>query len=84
MLLVAGEAVSSSPPLAALTDSVRSPPALWLQSVSQSRGRETTCRAGFQASFTVKNERLLLRMLMHLIGLFFPGNLEECKLLVEM
>lgn len=59
-------------PSAALNESVCSPPALRLQSVSQSRGRETTCRAGLQASFTLKSERLLLTALVYLVGVFFP------------
>lgn len=65
-------APAPAPPSAALNESVRSPPALRLQSVSQSRGRETTCRAGFQASFTLKSERLLLTALVYLVGVFFP------------
>lgn len=71
-----GRLPAPAPPSAALNESVRSPPALRLQSVSQSRGRETTCRAGFQASFTLKSERLLLTALVYLVGdCFFPWKL---------
>lgn len=80
-----GRLPAPASPSAALNESVCSPPALRLQSVSQSRGRETTCRAEFQASFTLKSKRLLLTAHVYLVGFFFfSGNLEERQLLVKM
>lgn len=43
-----GKLLASAPRCLALNEDVSSPPALWLQSVSRSRARQATRRAGFQ------------------------------------
>lgn len=59
----------------ALNESVSSPRAFWLQSVSQSRAREATCRAGFRASFEIKSKRPPLTALVYLLEFtFFQHN----------